>query len=161
MQENNSLKLPQLSKYHWCWKNELHINKYLNFDHQMSLSKSKCWYSNYCLHFSKHVVPLVFQVPVSLEGPDPTRGPHQGDQPGDLGQLLQWPRARQLRPGLLQSFPAGKSRSSSGKDQTRHSGGNGAFTFAYAAMKMQVVVAWDICVYVYFVYVCIYMWKCM
>jgi hypothetical protein len=28
-------------------------------------------------------------------------------------------------------------------------------------MKMQVVVAWDICVYVYFVYVCIYMWKCM
>ncbi len=23
----------------------------LNFDHQMSLSKSKCWYSNNCLYF--------------------------------------------------------------------------------------------------------------
>jgi len=23
----------------------------LNFDHQMSLIKSKCWYSNNCLHF--------------------------------------------------------------------------------------------------------------
>ncbi len=24
----------------------------------MSLSKSKCWYSNSCLHFLKHAVPL-------------------------------------------------------------------------------------------------------
>jgi hypothetical protein len=24
----------------------------------MSLSKSKCWYSNYCLQFLKHAVPL-------------------------------------------------------------------------------------------------------
>ncbi len=24
----------------------------------MSLSKSKCWYSNNCLHFLKHAVPL-------------------------------------------------------------------------------------------------------
>jgi hypothetical protein len=29
-----------------------------NFDHQMSLSKSKCWYSNNCLHFLKRAVPL-------------------------------------------------------------------------------------------------------
>ena len=29
-----------------------------NFDHQMSLSKSKCWYSNNCLHFLKGAVPL-------------------------------------------------------------------------------------------------------
>ncbi len=30
----------------------------LNFDHQMSLSKSKCWYSYNCLHFLKRAVPL-------------------------------------------------------------------------------------------------------
>ncbi len=29
-----------------------------NFDHQMSPSKSKCWYSNNCLHFLKCAVPL-------------------------------------------------------------------------------------------------------
>ena len=29
-----------------------------NFDHQMSLSKSKCWYSNNCLHFLKCAVPF-------------------------------------------------------------------------------------------------------
>ncbi len=29
-----------------------------NFDYQMSLSKSKCLYSNNCLHFSKCVVPF-------------------------------------------------------------------------------------------------------
>ncbi len=29
-----------------------------NFDHQMSLSKSKCWYSNSCLHFLRRAVPL-------------------------------------------------------------------------------------------------------
>ncbi len=28
------------------------------FKHQMSLSKSKCWYSNDCLHFLKCAVPL-------------------------------------------------------------------------------------------------------
>ena len=27
-----------------------------NFDHQMSLSKSKCWYSNNCLHFVNRAV---------------------------------------------------------------------------------------------------------
>jgi hypothetical protein len=31
---------------------------YNNFNHQMSLSKSKFWYSNNCSHFSKRVVPL-------------------------------------------------------------------------------------------------------
>jgi hypothetical protein len=30
----------------------------LNFDNQISLSKSKCWYSNNCLHFLKRAVPL-------------------------------------------------------------------------------------------------------
>ncbi len=30
----------------------------LNFDHQMSLSKSKSWYSNICLQFLKRAVPL-------------------------------------------------------------------------------------------------------
>ena len=29
-----------------------------NFDHQMSLSKSKCLYSNNCSHFLKRAVPL-------------------------------------------------------------------------------------------------------
>jgi hypothetical protein len=29
-----------------------------NYDHQMSLSKSKCWYSRNCLHFLKRAVPL-------------------------------------------------------------------------------------------------------
>ncbi len=32
-------------------KNEQHLNKDYNFDPQMSLSKSKCWYPNNCLHF--------------------------------------------------------------------------------------------------------------
>ena len=30
----------------------------MNIDHEMSLSKSKWWYSNNCLHFLKHAVPL-------------------------------------------------------------------------------------------------------
>ncbi len=30
----------------WCGKIEQYLNKDYNFDHQMSLSKSKCWYSN-------------------------------------------------------------------------------------------------------------------
>ncbi len=34
-------------------KNELYLNIYFNLFHQMSLSKSKCWYSNNCLHFFK------------------------------------------------------------------------------------------------------------
>ncbi len=38
--------------------NELHLNIDYNFDHQMSLSKSKCWYSNNSLHFLMHGVPL-------------------------------------------------------------------------------------------------------
>jgi hypothetical protein len=47
----NCLKLRQISNYHWCWKHELHSYIDLNFDHQMSLSSSKCWLSNNCLHF--------------------------------------------------------------------------------------------------------------
>ncbi len=34
-------------------KNGLCLNINQNFDHPMSLSKSKCWYSNNCLHFVK------------------------------------------------------------------------------------------------------------
>ncbi len=37
-------------------KNELNMD--LNFDHQMSLSKSKSWFSNNCLQFLKRAVPL-------------------------------------------------------------------------------------------------------
>jgi hypothetical protein len=44
-------KLPQMSNSHWCYKIELHLNIDYSFDHQMSLSKSKCWYSKTCLHF--------------------------------------------------------------------------------------------------------------
>jgi hypothetical protein len=33
----------------------------------MSLSKSKCWYSNNCLHFLKHAVPL-FPVLLNQDG---------------------------------------------------------------------------------------------
>jgi hypothetical protein len=29
----------------------------------MSLSKSECWYSNSCLHFSKHSVPFTTAKP--------------------------------------------------------------------------------------------------
>jgi hypothetical protein len=32
-------------------KNEQHLNIDNNFDHQMSVSKCKCWYSNNCLQF--------------------------------------------------------------------------------------------------------------
>ncbi len=35
----NCLKLPQMSNECLCWKNEIHLNIDLNFDHQMSLSK--------------------------------------------------------------------------------------------------------------------------
>jgi hypothetical protein len=48
-----------MSNLHWCWINEQHLNIDKIFDHQMSLSKSKCWYSNNCLHFVKRAVPLV------------------------------------------------------------------------------------------------------
>ncbi len=58
MQENSCLKLPQMSNEHWCWNNEQNLNIDLNLDHQMSLSKSKCWYSNKCIHFLKRAVPL-------------------------------------------------------------------------------------------------------
>ncbi len=34
----------------------------LNFDHQMSLCKSQCLYSNNCLHFLKRAVPLGFNL---------------------------------------------------------------------------------------------------
>ncbi len=39
------------------WKNKQHLNIYQDFDPQMSLSKSKFWYSNNCLHFLKCAVP--------------------------------------------------------------------------------------------------------
>ncbi len=58
MQENSSLKLPQISNQPWCLKNEQHLNMDYNFEYQMSLNKSKCLYSNNCLHFLKHAVPL-------------------------------------------------------------------------------------------------------
>jgi pentapeptide MXKDX repeat protein len=32
-------------------KNEQHLNMDSTYDHQMFPSKSKCWYSNNCLHF--------------------------------------------------------------------------------------------------------------
>jgi hypothetical protein len=44
MQENSCLKLPQISNQLWCLKNEQHLNMDKNFDHPMSLSKSKCWF---------------------------------------------------------------------------------------------------------------------
>ncbi len=31
---------------------------HLNFDHHMSLSKSKCWYLNNCFHFLKRAAPF-------------------------------------------------------------------------------------------------------
>ncbi len=39
-----------------------------NFDHQMSLSKSKCLYSNNCLHFLKCPVPLAHLSDASFLG---------------------------------------------------------------------------------------------
>jgi hypothetical protein len=46
MQENNTLKLPQMCNQQWCLKNELQLNRNQNLDNKMSLSQSKCWYSN-------------------------------------------------------------------------------------------------------------------
>ncbi len=51
MQENSSLQVPQISNQLWCLKNEHNLNMDQNFNHQMSLSKSKCLYLNNCLHF--------------------------------------------------------------------------------------------------------------
>ncbi len=39
-------------------KNEQHLNIDYNFYHKMSLSKSKCWYSNNCFHFLKCADPF-------------------------------------------------------------------------------------------------------
>ncbi len=61
MQENSCLKPPQISNQLWCFKNEQYLNMDKNFDHQMSLSKSKCLYSYSCLRFLKHAVPLLQQ----------------------------------------------------------------------------------------------------
>ncbi len=58
MQENSCLKLPRISNQLWCFKNEQHLKMDYNFDHQKSLSKSKCLYSNNCLHFWKRAVPF-------------------------------------------------------------------------------------------------------
>jgi hypothetical protein len=44
-----------------------------NFDHQMYLSESKCWFSNNCSHFLKRAVPLIGGNWL---------GAHQGDQIG-------------------------------------------------------------------------------
>ncbi len=58
MHENNCLKLPQMSNWHWYLKNELPLNIGYNFDQEMSLSKIKCWNSNNWLNFLKRPVPL-------------------------------------------------------------------------------------------------------
>ncbi len=49
-----------MSNKHWCQNNEQHLNIDDNLDHQMSLSKSKCWYSNNYLQFSKRAVPVQY-----------------------------------------------------------------------------------------------------
>jgi hypothetical protein len=41
MQENNCLKLPQMSNYHSRWKNEQHVNIDYDFDNLMYLSKKE------------------------------------------------------------------------------------------------------------------------
>ncbi len=71
MQEKSCLKLPQISNQLWCLKNEQHLNMDSNFDPQMSLSKSKCLYSNNCLCFLKHVVPS-YNKPLVETGCQPT-----------------------------------------------------------------------------------------
>jgi hypothetical protein len=48
-------------------KNKQQINIYYNFNHQMSISKSKFWSSNNCLHFSKCIVPLDFESLARIE----------------------------------------------------------------------------------------------
>jgi hypothetical protein len=53
--------------------NEQHFNINWKIDHKMSLSKSKCWYSNNCLHFLKHSVQLIQSFRVRQE---PTRVKH-------------------------------------------------------------------------------------
>ncbi len=42
-----------MSNWHWCWKNEQHLDIDFNFYLQVYLSKTKCRYSNNCLHFFK------------------------------------------------------------------------------------------------------------
>jgi hypothetical protein len=41
----------QMSNLHCCRKNERHLNIDYSFDHKMSQSKSKCWYTKNCLNF--------------------------------------------------------------------------------------------------------------
>ncbi len=58
MREKSSLELPQISNELWCLKNGQHLNMDKNFDHRMSLNKSKCLYSYNCLHFLNHAFPM-------------------------------------------------------------------------------------------------------
>ncbi len=45
------LNFPSCVAYTGFEKMNQHLNIDYNFDHQMSLSKNKCWYSSNCLHF--------------------------------------------------------------------------------------------------------------
>jgi hypothetical protein len=56
MQENSWLKLPRMSKNTVIEK--INNSIYINIYPQMSVSKSKFWYNNNCLHFSKRAAPL-------------------------------------------------------------------------------------------------------
>ncbi len=47
----------------------------LNFDHQMSLSKSKCWHSNKCLQFLK-VCCSIKKLQKGVEVASRIRAPH-------------------------------------------------------------------------------------
>ncbi len=47
-----------------------------NFDHQMSLSKSKYLYSNNCLHFLKRAVPLTINISFSSIKNSPKKLPN-------------------------------------------------------------------------------------
>jgi hypothetical protein len=62
MQENSCLKLPQISKSTLVLKKWTTFKYGLHFDHHISPSQSKCWYSNKCLHFLKRAVPLRYPV---------------------------------------------------------------------------------------------------
>ncbi len=48
-------------------KNELHLSIDYNFDHQMSLSKSKCWNSIVIYIFLKCTVTLAFGSSTAVE----------------------------------------------------------------------------------------------
>jgi hypothetical protein len=60
----------------------------------MSLSKSKCWYSNNYLHLLKHAVPLPATVALLVESPRDPR--FEGSNPVTVGCGIKYRKDKEV-----------------------------------------------------------------